>query len=143
MLTNREFARRFKLIRMQSGASQIETAKAIYRNENHIKNIESGVTLPTMRNFFKLCDFFNVTPQTFFKNEIKSPFLRLKQLREQRGITQIKLALDLNLSQNSISRYESGERQADYSTLVLLADYFNVSVDYLLNRTNNPIFNEK
>lgn len=96
-----------------------------------------------MRNFFKLCDFFNVTPQTFFKNEIKSPFLRLKQLREQRGITQIKLALDLNLNQNSISRYESGERQADYSTLVLLADYFNVSVDYLLNRTNNPIFNEK
>ncbi|OLA70035.1 MAG: transcriptional regulator [Ruminococcus sp. 37_24] len=69
--------------------------------------------------------------------------MRLKQLREQRGITQIKLALDLNLNQNSISRYESGERQADYSTLVLLADYFNVSVDYLLNRTNNPIFNEK
>lgn len=74
MLTNREFARRFKQIRMQSGASQIETAKAIYRNENHIKNIESGVTLPTMRNFFKLCDFFNVTPQTFLRMKLSLLF---------------------------------------------------------------------
>lgn len=66
--------------------------------------------------------------------------MRLKELRKSRGITQLKLALDLGMNQNSISRYESGEREADYRTLIAFADYFNVSVDYLLERTNDPTF---
>lgn len=66
--------------------------------------------------------------------------MRLKELRKQNNITQLKLAMDLNISQNSISRYETGERQADYTTLILFADYFNVSLDYLLERTDNPTF---
>ena len=49
--------------------------------------------------------------------------------------------MDLGLSQNSISRYETGEREADYATLILLANYFNVSIDYLLERTDNPEIN--
>ena len=64
--------------------------------------------------------------------------MRLKELRKKRGITQLKLALDLNMNQNSISRYETGEREADYATLILFADYFNVSIDYLLERTDKP-----
>ena len=63
---------------------------------------------------------------------------RLKELRVSCKISQVKLAMDLNLTQNSISRYENGEREADYETLVAIADYFNVSVDYLLGRTDNP-----
>lgn len=66
---------------------------------------------------------------------------RLKELREKRGVSQLKLAMDLGLTQNSVSRYESGAREADYKTLVALADYFNVSVDYLLERTDNPELN--
>lgn len=67
--------------------------------------------------------------------------MRLKLLRKQRGISQLKLAMDLNMNQNSISRYENGEREADYRTLILFADYFNVSIDYLLGRTDNPTVN--
>ncbi len=63
---------------------------------------------------------------------------RLKELREKRGISQLKLAMDLGLTQNSVSRYESGVREADYKTLIALADYFNVSIDYLLERTDSP-----
>ncbi|MBQ3074542.1 MAG: helix-turn-helix transcriptional regulator [Clostridia bacterium] len=66
--------------------------------------------------------------------------MRLKELRKSRKISQQKLAMDLNLNQNSISRYETGEREADYTTLICLADYFNVSIDYLLERTDNPTF---
>lgn len=62
---------------------------------------------------------------------------RLKQLRKERKISQLKLALDLNMNQNAISRYENMEREADYETLVKIADYFGVSVDYLLGRTEN------
>ena len=67
-------------------------------------------------------------------------FMRLKQLRKAKGISQLKLALDLNMNQNSISRYENGIREADYATLIRFADYFNVSIDYLLERTDNPEF---
>ena len=63
---------------------------------------------------------------------------RLKELREKRAISQLKLAMDLGLTQNSVSRYESGTREADYKTLIALADYFNVSIDYLLERTDSP-----
>lgn len=66
--------------------------------------------------------------------------MRLKELRLQRGMSQLRLAIELNMNQNSISRYETGEREADYATLIKFADYFNVSVDYLLERTDNPVF---
>ena len=69
--------------------------------------------------------------------------MRLKELRKSRGISQLKLAMDLNMNQNRISRYETGEREADYATLIKFADYFNVSIDYLLERTDNPKMADK
>ena len=68
--------------------------------------------------------------------------MKLKFLREKKGISQLKLALDLDINQNSISRYENGQREADYQTLIKFADYFNVSIDYLLERTENPKMNK-
>ena len=68
--------------------------------------------------------------------------MRLKELRKQKNISQLKLAMDLTMNQNSISRYETGEREADYATLIRFADYFNVSIDYLLERTDNPKINK-
>lgn len=62
--------------------------------------------------------------------------IRLKKLRKERKVSQLKLAFDLNMNQNTISRYENMERQADYETLVKFADYFDVSLDYLLGRTD-------
>lgn len=64
--------------------------------------------------------------------------MRLKALREKHGISQLKLAMDLDMNQNSISRYETGAREADYKSLIKFADYFDVSIDYLLERTDNP-----
>ena len=64
--------------------------------------------------------------------------MRLRELRRQRHLSQLKVAMDLNMNQNSISRYETGEREADYATLIKFADYFHVSVDYLLEHTDKP-----
>lgn len=64
--------------------------------------------------------------------------MRLKYLRNKKGISQLKLAMDLSMNQNSISRYENGLREADYATLIKFADYFDVSLDYLLERSDNP-----
>ena len=46
--------------------------------------------------------------------------------------------MDLNMNQNTISRYETGAHEADYATLIRFADYFGVTIDYLLERTDNP-----
>ncbi|MBO4467662.1 MAG: helix-turn-helix transcriptional regulator [Clostridia bacterium] len=67
--------------------------------------------------------------------------MRLKELRRQKGISQVKLALDLNTNQNTISRYETGEREPGLKELIKIAEYFNVSTDYLLERTDNPKIN--
>ena len=69
--------------------------------------------------------------------------VRLRELRKSRNISQLKLALDLSMNQNTISRYETGEREADYKTLIKIADYFGVSIDYLLERTDDPSFGVK
>ena len=52
------------------------------------------------------------------------------------------MAMDLGMSQNTVSRYENGSHEADYRTLIRIADYFGVSIDYLLERTNNPEINQ-
>ena len=49
--------------------------------------------------------------------------------------------MELNVSQNTICRYETGEREAGYAMLIRIADYFDVSVDYLLGRTDNREIN--
>lgn len=64
--------------------------------------------------------------------------MRLKEIRKAKGISQLKLAMDLNMSQNTISRYETGDREPGIAELICIADYFSVSIDYLLERTNNP-----
>ena len=58
----------------------------------------------------------------------------LATLRKEHGLSQQKLASDIGLARNTICQYESGSRVPDVSTLALLADYFGVSTDYLLER---------
>ena len=63
---------------------------------------------------------------------------RLKELREKKRLSQVFLGMELNMAQNTISQYETGEREAGYKELIAIADYFGVSIDYLLERTDNP-----
>ncbi|MGB9661917.1 MAG: helix-turn-helix domain-containing protein [Moorellaceae bacterium] len=63
---------------------------------------------------------------------------RLVQLRKERGLSQYQLANLLGFSRGQISNYEQGTREPDYDTLKKIADFFNVSTDYLLGRTNDP-----
>lgn len=60
---------------------------------------------------------------------------RFRSLRQERKITQEELGRALNKTKNNISQYETGKREPDNDTLFRIADYFSVSVDYLLGRT--------
>ena len=61
--------------------------------------------------------------------------MRLRELRQNRYITIKELSRIMGISESAISLYEHGKRQPDYETVIKFADYFNVSVDYLLGRT--------
>lgn len=60
---------------------------------------------------------------------------RLKELREDRGLTQDEMADILKVSRSQMSNYETGKYEPSIDTLIFLADFFNVSLDYLLGRT--------
>jgi len=62
---------------------------------------------------------------------------------KQRGISRKKLASDLNLKQEAIDQYQDNFYTADIETLILFSNYFNVSVDYLLQRTDEPKLKKK
>lgn len=66
-------------------------------------------------------------------------FNNLRGLREDRDIKQKDIAKILNVSQNTYSQYETGVISLTAEVLIKLANYFDVSVDYLLDRTNNPM----
>lgn len=66
----------------------------------------------------------------------------LRIIREKRNINQQKIAVELEISQESISKYENGNAFPSKEILIKLADYLNCSVDYLLGRTDNPNINK-
>jgi len=67
---------------------------------------------------------------------------RLKELRTNRKIMAKTMADKLGISYRNYQRYEKGEIDEPSSKLIELADYFNVSLDYLVGRTNNPTMNQ-
>ena len=72
----------------------------------------------------------------------RGDYMRLKEIRKSKGVSQLKMAIDLNTNQNTISRYETGEREPGINELIQIADYFNISIDYLLERTDIPEVNK-
>ncbi|MCI6027520.1 MAG: helix-turn-helix transcriptional regulator [Oscillospiraceae bacterium] len=62
--------------------------------------------------------------------------LRLRYLRERENLSQIEVAKLLNVAPNTLSQYENGRRDPDTNTLIRIANFYNVSLDYLLGRTD-------
>ena len=66
----------------------------------------------------------------------------LKLLRKNKKLTQIGLQMATGIEQALLSKFENGERIPPTETLVRLADFYNVSIDYILCRTDNPEVNK-
>lgn len=65
-------------------------------------------------------------------------YRRIRDLREDNDLKQRQVAEFLNCSQQVYSNYELGQRDIPTDVLIKLANYYNVSIDYLLGQTNNP-----
>ena len=66
----------------------------------------------------------------------------LKKLRKQAGLTQISLQMKTGIEQALLSKFENGDRSPPTETLMQLADFYNVSMDYIMGRTDNPEINK-
>lgn len=66
----------------------------------------------------------------------------LKKLRKDKGLTQIALQMATGIEQALLSKFENGERVPPTETLMHLADFYDVSMDYIMCRTENPKINK-
>ena len=66
----------------------------------------------------------------------------LKKIRKERKLTQIALQMETGIEQALLSKFENGTRIPPTETLIILADYYGVSIDYILCRTDNPKVNK-
>ena len=66
---------------------------------------------------------------------------KLRQLRKERKLTQVELQMRTGIEQSLLSKFENGERVPPTETLIALADFYHVSIDYILCRTENPQIN--
>jgi transcriptional regulator with XRE-family HTH domain len=71
-------------------------------------------------------------------SEVRKMFRRIRDLREDRDLNQTQVARILGMSQTGYSKYETGENDLPTSVLINLADFYGVSIDYILNQTDNP-----
>lgn len=72
--TNKEFGLRLAMLRERHQLSARQMSLNMGQNKNYITSIESGRNFPTMKNFFGICDYLNMTPHSFFASE-KSPII--------------------------------------------------------------------
>ena len=67
-----------------------------------------------------------------FVRRIVLQMIGLREIRKRKGYSQLKVAMDLNISREALSYYETGKRSPDIDMLIKLSSYFNVSIDYLI-----------
>lgn len=60
------------------------------------------------------------------------PLIGLRKIRKEKNLNQLKVAMDLSISREALSHYETGKRSPDIQMLLELSDYFHVSIDYLI-----------
>ena len=65
----------------------------------------------------------------------------LRKLRKEHNLTQVALQMETGIEQALLSKFENGERIPPTESLIILADFYNVSIDYILCRTNKPEVN--
>ena len=63
-------------------------------------------------------------------------YKRIRGLREEKGLTQVQIAKELGMSQTGYSKYETGENDIPTTVLIKLAKFYNTSIDYILELTN-------
>lgn len=125
-----------KKLRKESGLKQQDLAEKLSISRSTVAKWETGKNQPDNETLLKLSSIFNTSIDYILNNDCFSPPTsfekRLKELRKSQGLTMKKLGELIGVAESTVSLYENGKRHPDYYILKFLAEYFNVSTDYLL-----------
>ncbi|MFC0905859.1 helix-turn-helix domain-containing protein [Clostridium sp. MT-14] len=135
-----------KKLRIEKGLTQEELSKNLNINRATYAHYETGRREPDIETLRLLAKYFNVSVDylldTTDRTENATLGDRIRILREEKSISQLELAKTLNIANTTLSQYESGKRIPSDSIKKKIAEYFNVSLDYLMgltdSKTNNP-----
>ena len=135
------FSIRLKDLRENRGLSQQAFANKFGISQSTVGMWESGKREPNFATIQKIADFFETSIDYILGNDTISAVCnenmfseRLKTLRKNASLTQTEIAKNLKISQQAYANYETGKRHPDQEMLKKIADFFDVSVDYLLGR---------
>lgn len=127
-----------KELRKASGKNQSEIARLLGVTQQTYANYENGRTEASYDTLVRISKVFNLTvDEVISKNGgtdtiNANPLVRLIELRNKNNLTQKDIAKITGYQQTLVSKWENGEREPDSKTLIKLAKYFNVTVDYLV-----------
>lgn len=149
------FGEVLKGLREEKGVTQKEVARACGFTPTCICQLESGTRNPTGSTIRELANYFDCsadfllelendlgvktyspTVLTLNKEELRKFTMRLKELRHEKNLTQRELAQILSITIPTLSHWECGYQEPSNKDLLAISDTFNVSVDYLLGRTD-------
>lgn len=133
------FGSQLKKLRNETGLSQAALARELSVSQQTVASWEVDRSSPSPEMLSLIADVFSVSTDYLLERTDQTVVvsnLRLKELRLQHRYTQKELAIKLNIAQNTLCNWENGNRTVDEPTLQKLADFFDVSVDYLLGRTD-------
>lgn len=125
--------RKLRQVREEIGLTLVECGKKAGISYTHISEIERGNVCPSLKTLDKLAFALGKPVSFFLKSE--SPITlgeRVRKLREAQGLTQVKLAAQVGISDSLIAQVETGKVQPSLNTLEKMAEALGVSVDYFL-----------
>lgn len=126
-------ANRIKELRKKAGLNQSQLAQQTGISEQSISKYERGQRNPKIENLEVLANFFKV-PVSYLRGE--AVVNRLKELRQQAGLSLAEVGKGVGLATNTISRYETGQREPKIEVWQKLADFFHVPISYLRGKSN-------
>ena len=91
-------------LRMKMNISEYQMSLDLGMNRNYIQGITSGKALPSMAQFFEICEYFQITPMQFFDGESRDPQIVRQAMDEMRYLSEA----DLSLLMEIIHRFRSG-----------------------------------
>ena len=135
---------RIKQLRKEKKLTLKELSHKADISISFLSDIENGRSNPSLERLKDIAEALDTTI-SYLLGETSDLGKRIKELRTEKNISQNEMAKILGITQQAVSAYEKGLREPDLETLKKTANFFNVSIDYLLGRSDirNPYIPEE
>lgn len=129
-------AQNLKYLRTKAGKQQKELALILNVSKATMAKYESGMVEPNIETVVRITQYFGVTLDEIVLKDLRPPVPRYAEnilyLRKKCGMSQMDIGKLLKVTQKCVSKYEKGERAVDVEKLLILADFFGVTLDELV-----------